>query len=89
MKSGTKTPQQRPPYLSDALSSVIKIFEVLRPVIMKSTNFVVVMPFSSERTQRCGGKYHLHLQGTRVSQERDHQKQVASCANAGGESGLI
>jgi hypothetical protein len=46
---------------------------------LKTTIFYVLTPYSSD-TARCFGRtYGLHLQGRRLSQERNQQKQVESC----------
>jgi hypothetical protein len=55
-------------------------FEVLSPVIMKSTVFWSVTLCGSETARRFGGIYRLHIQGRRASQAKNQQKQAASSA---------
>jgi hypothetical protein len=53
-------------------------FEVLAVVTMKSMVSWVVMTCRSDEAQHFGVTYCLCLQGLRVSQARNQQKQVAS-----------
>jgi hypothetical protein len=54
-------------------------FEVLTAVTMKSTVLWVVTTWISEKFQHFHfrGTYFLHLQGQRISQAKDQQKQEA------------
>jgi hypothetical protein len=54
--------------LAHTHSSVSVGCQFLMAVTMKGTVFWLVMPCNSERAQRFGGTYRLHLQGRRVSQ---------------------
>jgi hypothetical protein len=55
-------------------------FRVLPAVIVKSTVFWHVTLCSLEKAQWFGGTYHLPLEGQRISQVRNEQKQTASRA---------
>jgi hypothetical protein len=48
--------------------------QVLTVVTMKRQVFSVVIQGASEKFQRFGGTYHLHVQGRKVSQVKKQQK---------------
>jgi hypothetical protein len=60
------------------MTNTIQLFglEVLTAVILKRMLFWVVTPCSSERTLRARRTHPLYLQGRRVSQEMNPQKQT-------------
>jgi hypothetical protein len=47
-------------------------FEVVTPVVMKSSTFWYIMPHSPQKVKRnFGGPFRLHLQGRKISQARN------------------
>jgi hypothetical protein len=58
---------------SSSSSSVLSGYEVLTAVIMDSTIFWDITPFSSMNVNRSfGGTCRLHLEGRKINQARNH-----------------